>query len=201
MTLRRLVLATAAGMLLTSLTVYLMAPATRVVAATGVSRAAATSGHRDEVAALRAELERLHALLDRIQADSGSGEGKPVQDVQSTQDATQIVESQPGIALGTSAAAAGAKPAPEGGTNALPVLSEGCAVPVPEAAWNRILAEMPQFRQLPPERFELLQNIMLHGSPHCVCEQNQAGTARCVNWCQAKGFPRGTCNAGRCSCG
>jgi len=197
MTLRRLVLVAAAGMLLTSLTVYLTVPAPGLVAATGVSRAAAASRHREEVAAMRAELERLHALLDRVQAES-----KPVQDVESAQDSTQNVEPPPRDELGTSGAAADARPAPDGGTAVTgPVLSEGCAVPAPEAVWNRMLAEMPQLRQLPPERFELLQNVMLHGSPHCVCEQSQAGEARCADWCRAKGLPRGGCNAGRCSCG
>jgi hypothetical protein len=186
MTLGRLALAAALGMVLTGVAVYaLTAPTVRPPGIAPGPEASAlledapgdSTAERDDLAELQREIERLRALLD------ASATADPLLDAS--------------VSDGGSADASVSVRAP-----APPVLpaSRFCTKPLPDQVIRALIAQVPAVRQLPPEKLDLLIDVARRGSPECACSLQPSELAICADWCRAKGFPLSRCVVSKCQC-
>lgn len=188
-------LAAVVGMLLTGAIVYVATPP-RTVEAPAASGSTAppaldAAAQRDELAELRREVERLHALLDAgEELAAAEGDAAPEAPEDGADDAAPE-------------AAEGDQPAPVApvARRAEPgVVVGGCLVPVSAEYFDRLVVAAPALRQLPPDRVEKVRRALLEGSDQCTCTPDPASVTRCVEWCVAKGFVGGRCDREKCVC-
>ena len=211
MTLRKLALGSALGMLASGLAAYLLplpqasppAPAPSVApSARTVENAAPTPTARSaHLAEMEQEIARLRALLD-----AGPGDGSAaVPDDASTsalEDATAAPHehASPKDLPQDRSQYAPVAPAPIGPVTAMPDLApDSCRERMSAEQFAALARTFPSVRQLPPDKIALLKSA----SPACTCGVAPGSFARCQSWCRSQGYSpeKATCDQyQRCHC-
>lgn len=75
-----------------------------------------------------------------------------------------------------------------------------CWKPEPEGVFEHDLALSPALRQLPPERLWMARRTSLYGSDGCSCSPLPGQVTFCPDWCISKGFSDGRCQGAECRC-
>ncbi len=179
MTLGKLALASALGMLVTGLAVYfltspppappaalqLTAPSTPADAAPPDSSAERDAREAERLAEFEQEVEHLRALLDgSAPADASADAALPV-------DTSPDASPRPTPLAIRSAVIASEVPG-------------GCKKALSDEAFDRLLQQYPALRQLPPENLRIIKNA----SPECPCTPDTRGQVLCEDWCRSQGF-------------
>ncbi|MCC6556090.1 MAG: hypothetical protein IT372_24275 [Polyangiaceae bacterium] len=76
-----------------------------------------------------------------------------------------------------------------------------CLAASPSGTWERMVAVLPQIRELPPDRLESLRRAYVFGSDGCSCAPSRSSPVEsCALWCAGRHFQGGRCNGSQCRC-
>ena len=204
MTLRKLALGSALGMLASGLAAYLLplprasppvpAPSSAPSTSTAADAAPTPTERAAHLAEMEQEIARLRALLDAGPAD-GSAAAPDDARTSVLEDATA---SPPENASPKDLPQDRSRYAPVASAPISPVTSmpdlapDSCREPMSAEQFAALARTFPSVRQLPPDKIALLKSA----SPACTCGVTLGSFARCQSWCRSQGYPpeKATCD-------